>query len=106
LPPHIHDITGKLSLPEFITFINLCDGIVAASTGPLHIAGALGKIALGLYPPIQPMDPLRWAPIGLKADFIVLDKNCNFCRTKPDACLCMQKILTFASKKYSAGNKQ
>ena len=68
---NVHDITGMLNLNEFIAFISRCDGLVAASTGPLHIAAALGIQAIGLYSPKRPIHPGRWAPIGKKAKFIV-----------------------------------
>jgi ADP-heptose:LPS heptosyltransferase len=41
--PNAVDITGLFTLRQFISFINACDAMVAASTGPLHIASALGK---------------------------------------------------------------
>lgn len=89
--PHINDMTGKLSLKELISFINEADGLVAASTGPLHIAAALGKYTYGIYPPIKPMHPGRWAPVGSRANYFVLDKICNKCR-KLDSCECMESI--------------
>ena len=78
-------------------FINQADGIVAASTGPLHIAAALGKFAVGIYPPIKPMHPGRWAPIGEKATFLVEDKKCSICR-KSGSCECMENISPDAVK--------
>jgi heptosyltransferase III len=87
----ITDMTGKLSLEELITFINDCDGLVAASTGPLHIAAALGKRAIGLYAPMRPIFPKRWAPIGKNADYLVLDKECTRCRKTMD-CECIRNI--------------
>jgi len=57
----------------------------------LHIAAAFGKKAIGIYPPIKPMYPQRWAPIGKKADFLVINKNCNDCK-KDGVCHCMQEI--------------
>jgi len=63
----VTDITGQMTLPEFMAFINSCDVLVANSTGPLHIAAALGKKAVGLYPAIRPMHAGRWAPLGEKA---------------------------------------
>lgn len=89
--PQVKDMTGKLSLKELIGFINAADGLVAASTGPLHIAAALGKYVLGLYPPIRPMNPQRWAPIGTKAEFLVLEKKCNKCRSGSH-CDCIEGI--------------
>jgi len=87
----ITDLTGQLDLEEFIAFISNSDGLIAASTGPLHIASAFGKKAIGIYPPIKPMHPGRWAPIGLKADYLVIDKTCNDCR-KGAFCTCIQEI--------------
>ncbi|MBM2816266.1 MAG: hypothetical protein HW421_3028 [Ignavibacteria bacterium] len=89
---NVIDATGKLDLSELISLINSADGLIAASTGPIHIAAALGKIALGLYAPMKPIHPGRWAPIGKNACFLVLDKNCNACRKTLD-CECIRSIL-------------
>jgi len=62
--PNITDLTGKLNLYELIAFIASSDCLIAASTGPLHIAAACGIHAIGLYPNTRPMHPGRWAPIG------------------------------------------
>lgn len=87
------DLTGQLSLPQLVAFIAAADGLVAGSTGPLHVAAALGRHALGLYPPIRPMHPGRWAPLGPHAGFMVFDKPmCEDCRPQPAACTCIQAI--------------
>ena len=87
------DLTGQLSLPEFISFIAAADGLVAGSTGPLHIAAALGRHALGLYPPIRPMHPGRWAPLGPHAEYFVFDRpNCEECRQQPASCTCIKAL--------------
>jgi ADP-heptose:LPS heptosyltransferase len=87
----ITDMTGKLSLAELLSFINSCDGLVAASTGPLHIAAALGKRAVGIYAPMRPIFPQRWAPLGKNASYLVLDKKCDDCRKSGD-CECIRAI--------------
>ena len=92
LPQHVHDYTAKMNLDELISFIDHVDGLVAASTGPLHLAGALGKNALGIYPPIRPMHPGRWAPLGEHAGFVVIPKNCSDCRSTLVQCHCMNEI--------------
>ena len=89
--PKVVDLSGKLSLEQMIAFIAQSDGMIAASTGPLHIAAALGKHALGLYAPMRPIYPGRWAPLGPKAAFIVKDKYCSKCRKK-DRCACIESI--------------
>lgn len=72
--PDAVDLTGKMSLPEFISFINEADILIAASTGPLHICAALGKKAIGLFLDKRPIHPGRWAPIG-KDTHVVLMNN-------------------------------
>jgi ADP-heptose:LPS heptosyltransferase len=89
--PDIVDLTGKMSLPELISFISAADGLLAASTGPLHIAAALGKYALGLYAPMRPIHPGRWAPLGENATFIVKERYCSKCRHKV-RCECIESI--------------
>ena len=87
------DLTGQLALPEFIAFLAAADGLVAGSTGPLHLAAALGRHALGLYPPIQPMHPGRWAPLGPRAEYLVFNRpDCQDCRASPAACTCIKSI--------------
>ncbi len=67
---NIKDQTGKMTLDELIDFISQSDGLIAASTGPLHIAAAYGIPCLGLYPSRKPMHPGRWSPIGRNASFL------------------------------------
>lgn len=71
----IKNTTGKLSLSELITLISKADVLVAASTGPLHIASACGIYSLGLFIMKKPMHPGRWKPIGKNAHFIVFNEN-------------------------------
>jgi ADP-heptose:LPS heptosyltransferase len=51
-------------------FIQQADGRLACSTGPLHIPAAVGNRALGLYPGARPQNPVRWGPIGIRAETI------------------------------------
>lgn len=64
---HVQNTCGKLSLEELVAFIGNVNGLVSASTGPLHIAASLGIHAIGLYAPIRPIFPTRWMPLGLNA---------------------------------------
>jgi heptosyltransferase-3 len=90
-PSNVHDLTGRLTLAQLISFIQFCDGLVACSTGPLHIAAALGKHAVGIYPPMRPIHPGRWAPVGVNARTLVLNKRCDDCR-KTSRCHCIELI--------------
>lgn len=85
------DLCGKMNLGQLIAFISETDGLIAASTGPLHIAAALGKRVIGIFPPIKPMHPGRWAPVGPNATHLVLNKDCADCR-KEGICQCMKEI--------------
>ncbi|MBS1543303.1 MAG: glycosyltransferase [Bacteroidetes bacterium] len=89
--PHVTDMTGKLNMDELMSFISQADGLVACSTGVLHLAAALGKFSLGIYSPMKPIHPGRWMPIGRHADYIVLNKNCNGCR-QSKVCACINEI--------------
>lgn len=85
------DAGGRLSLDELIGVVGASYALVAASTGPLHIAAACGIRAIGLYSPRRPIHPGRWAPIGRDAHALVNDPNCALCAAgKP--CDCIQRI--------------
>ena len=88
---HVHNLCGSMSLEEFIQFIGTCDALVACSTGPLHIASAKGIKAIGLYAPMKPIFPQRWAPVGLRSSYLVIDKACSDCRAG-GACACIMQI--------------
>ncbi|UOQ72529.1 glycosyltransferase family 9 protein [Hymenobacter cellulosilyticus] len=87
------NLTGQLSLAQLLGCIAAADGLVAASTGPLHLAAALGRHALGLYPPMRPTHPGRWAPLGTHAEYLVFDRpDCSDCRQEPSTCACIKAI--------------
>ena len=68
---HVHsdviNTTGKLSLQQLLSLIAACDGLIASSTGPLHMAAGLGVPCTGLYAAEAPMWPERWHPLGAQA---------------------------------------
>jgi ADP-heptose:LPS heptosyltransferase len=100
--PQIYDfenvtsLEGKISLSDLPAFIQAVDVFISCSTGPLHIAAALGIKAIGLYPVMKPIHPGRWAPIGKKAIYLI-DKqaplDCTLCKKTMD-CKCIQGITT------------
>lgn len=92
------NMAGKLQLGQFIAFLNACDGIVANATGPLHVGAALGIHAFGIYPPLKPIHPARWAPLGEKVHVFVLDKNCNDCKNNKNFCPCVNAITAIEIK--------
>jgi heptosyltransferase III len=86
-----NDLTGKLNLTEMISLLARCDGMVAGSTGPLHIAAALKKNTCGIYPATKPMHPARWGPLGERAGFLVSSEDCSHC-DGPQRCRCIREI--------------
>lgn len=93
------NLTGRLSLPELIALFARVTGVVAASTGPLHVAAGVGTHALGLYSPTVPIHPGRWAPLGPRAEYLVAEPACAACRhtsRSGDACDCLASITPVA----------
>ena len=90
--PTVSNLIGQLSLPQFISLICHSNGLIAASTGPLHIAASAGIHTLGLFPPTRPIiGPNRWAPLGDKAQYLTSQHTCQqSCRNMQ--CPCMDKI--------------
>jgi len=87
----IKDLTGRMSLDELVSFISKSDALVAASTGPLHIAAATGIRAIGIFAPMRPIHPGRWMPLGENATHIVKEEYCDDCR-KSKVCKCILDI--------------
>lgn len=81
----------SLSLADKVALFAQCDGMVVGSTGPLHIAAAVGMPVLGLFPPKQTMDPKRWQPVGPKARYLVHDVDCQQVCSNT-SCACMQAL--------------
>ncbi len=87
----VTDITGRFTLEQFIYFLSGTDGLIAASTGPLHIAAMLGKFVVGIYAPMRPIFPQRWAPLGSDAHYLVNNKSCQKCKNSK-TCDCILSI--------------
>jgi heptosyltransferase-3 len=60
----ISNLAGELSIPELAVLFRRSNLVVANSTGPLHLANALGTPVIGLYPMTRSMHPKRWGPLG------------------------------------------
>lgn len=50
------------SLTRFVELVRQAGVVVAPSTGPLHLAAALGVATVGLFPPIRVQSAKRWGP--------------------------------------------
>ena len=59
----VRKFLGK-SLSEMMGILAVSSFVVAPSTGPLHVASALGVPVAGIYSPIREQSPERWGPYG------------------------------------------
>ena len=61
-PPEVRFWLGSGGVASLAGLLSWADLIVAPSTGPLHLAVALGKPVVTFYPPIRVQSALRWGP--------------------------------------------
>ncbi len=85
----IKRITGETDLRTLAAVLSLASAVVANSTGPLHLAVAVGTKVVGLYPARQIMSPVRWGPLGKGHQVIVPPTSCT---CPPKQCRCMETI--------------
>lgn len=57
-------LDGGTTLKELAALLAEVDLLVSNSTGPLHLAVAVGTEVIGLYCPIRACAPERWGPYG------------------------------------------
>ncbi len=89
--PQVKNICGHLSLAQLSAFIAASDGLIACGTGPLHLSAGLGQNTLGLFPPLPPIHPTRWAPLGPRAEYLCQATQCKGCADATQ-CECMRQI--------------
>lgn len=84
----------QLSLQQFIALVSLAKLFIANSTGPLHIAAALGVHVVGLFPQHPSMGSTRWGPCTEKK-YLFSPENkpadCSKCNSHAH-CDCMDSI--------------
>jgi lipopolysaccharide heptosyltransferase II len=73
------NLAGLFNLAELKALINYSDIFIANSTGPLHIAAALGKYVIGFYPKIPQCSPKRWGPYSDKSIVFTPKLECSNC---------------------------
>ena len=57
-------IAGETDMRTLAAVLSRACTVVANSTGPLHLAVAVGTRVVGLYPSRKIMSPVRWGPLG------------------------------------------
>jgi ADP-heptose:LPS heptosyltransferase len=86
----ITEITGLTDLRTLGAVLSLAETVVANSTGPLHLAAAVGTEVVGLYPSKVIMSPVRWGPLG-KNDRVI-QPAVPMCTCPAEDCHCMNTI--------------
>lgn len=75
---------------QLAAFISRCRLVIAADTGPLHLAAALGVPVVGLY---GPKDPVVYGPWSERARVVQSRVPCAPCRLRRcEHAVCMQMI--------------
>lgn len=89
------NLAGKYNLSELIALINQCNVMIANSTGPIHIAAALGKNVIGFYPKFIAASAKRWGPFTNKKNIFSPTIDCSNCTRKQcEELNCMDSIKT------------
>jgi len=79
IKPRILNLAGKLNLSDIIALINRCSIFISNSTGPIHIAAALGIYTIGFYPRIPACSAQRWGPYTNKKIIFSPKIDCSDC---------------------------
>jgi ADP-heptose:LPS heptosyltransferase len=90
------DLVGKTTISHLKAVLKNCDVFISNSTGPMHLACALGTPTLAVFCPIFAAGPIRWGPYGEEHQVILPPVPVCF-ECKPKKCPhynCMEKIKT------------
>ncbi|MCL5267096.1 MAG: glycosyltransferase family 9 protein [Bacteroidetes bacterium] len=71
---------GELSLRELTAVISVMNVLVSSSTGPMHIASAVGTPTVSMFCPLTACSPKLWGPIGNLSEVILPPED--FCGSK------------------------
>ena len=78
----VNNLCGQFNLGELTALIDKSLLLIANSTGPIHIAAALGKYVIGFFPKIKACSPVRWAPFTEKKHIFTPSIECTDCTRK------------------------
>lgn len=95
-PNGVATIVGSLGILDFAALAKRASVFVANSTGPIHIAAAVGTPVVGLYPQLPPLSAARWGPYTDRK-VVFTPKNrpeaCSECSGRSgERCACMETI--------------
>ena len=87
-------LAGPDNLMELAAFIESSRLLVSGSTGPMHMAAALGVRTLSFFAPVRSCSPRRWGPLSDSAEVLMPPvEECPTCiGAKCEHYDCMDKI--------------
>jgi len=89
----IINLSGQLDLSLLKALINRADLFISNSTGPMHIAAALGVHVIGFFPKILSCSQKRWGPYTEKKTIFIPTIDCSNCnREQCEKLDCMNSI--------------
>lgn len=65
---NVRYLQNLLSFEELLSLLQTAKGVVAPSTGVVHLAAAMNIPTVGIYSPVRVHRALRWGPRGNKAE--------------------------------------
>lgn len=89
----VKNLAGAFNLDELTALISKSVMFISNSTGPIHIAAALGKFTVGFYPKIVSCSKERWGPYTNKKLVYEPQIDCKNCTSEQCKKLnCMDSI--------------
>jgi heptosyltransferase III len=93
---NVISVAGLFTLREMAALASKAKVFVSNSTGPIHIAAAVGAHVVGLYPQVTALSPARWSPVTPRKVIITprgKPVDCRTCVQRNDSsCECMDSI--------------
>lgn len=90
LGPSVSVIAGRTDLPTLAAILKEAAVFVGPSTGPIHLAAAVGTPVVALFGPVRTTGPERWGPLGEAHTVFVPPVppcNCNVNRCERGDCM-------------------
>ncbi len=104
------DLAGRTNLRQLAAILKKSDVLISNSTGPMHLAAAVGTPTVAIFCPVFAAGPIRWGPYGEDHEVVLPPVPvCSEC--EPRKCPhydCMEKIKAdyIVSKALSVLNKR
>jgi len=84
------DLSGKTDMMALAGVIKGASLFISGSTGPLHLADALGVCCVSFFTDRDDIGPVRWGPRGNMDNVILPPEKCR-CKNG-DVCRCLERV--------------